>query len=460
VATRTRETHPIEIAEIRAKPEFGRIGITLCPGKKDSAAMTGGWARDVAIDVAAIRQWGAAAVVTLIEDHEVEKLQVRGLGDDVRRNHMEWLHLPVRDVSTPSTLFTGQWEQVSEGVRARIRDGFDVVVHCKGGLGRAGMIAASLLVELGVEPERAISEARSVRPGAIQTAEQASFVRQQRFVPEKQPSTSAEAIEDRAMGALLGLAVGDAVGTTLEFKARDTYPQLTDMVGGGPFKLQPGQWTDDTAMALALADTLLERGDLNEQDLMARFFEWREKGTYSCTGRCFDIGVTTSAAVSRWKRTGEAHSGSTEPNTAGNGSLMRLSPVAVRYWRDRPKLRDVAARQSKTTHAAPEAVDGCVAFAEMIADAIEGKPRSEVLRARPEPYAGTIDQIVKGSWRGKSREEIRSSGYVAHSLEASVWSVGRTGDFRAAVLTAANLGDDADTTGAITGLGIVQPEEP
>ena len=124
-----------------------------------------------------------------------------------------------------------------------------------------------------------------------------------RPVPERQPPTTTEAIRDRAIGALLGLAVGDAVGTTLEFKARDTYPPLTDMVGGGPFGLKPGQWTDDTAMALALADSLAERGGLDEQDLLARFSDWWRNGTYSCTGRCFDIGGTTAQAIARWERT-------------------------------------------------------------------------------------------------------------------------------------------------------------
>jgi ADP-ribosyl-[dinitrogen reductase] hydrolase len=259
------------------------------------------------------------------------------------------------------------------------------------------------------------------------------------------------------VGCLLGLAVGDAVGTTLEFKVRDSYPPRTDMVGGGPFGLRPGEWTDDTAMALALADSLAAHPDLNEADLMRRFTEWHEQGTYSCTGTCFDIGITTRQALARWKGTGNPIAGSTDPNTAGNGSLMRLAPVAVRHWRDRAPLRNVAARQSRTTHAAPEAVDACVAWAEVLADAIAGLKRSEVLRARVDlggavgPLAGAFGSILAGSWRGKDRQTIRSSGYVAHSLEASLWSVGSTGGFSSAVLRAANLGEDADTTAAITG---------
>ena len=130
---------------------------------------------------------------------------------------------------------------------------------------------------------------------------------------------------------------------------------------------------------------------------------------------------------------------------------MRLAPVAIRFWQDRAILSDVAARQSATTHAVPEAMDACVAFAEVLADAIQGQPRSEVLRDRAGPYAGAIGPIMAGSWRGKRRNQIHASGYVAHSLEASLWAVSRTGSFEEAVLLAANLGDDADTTAAITG---------
>lgn len=256
---------------------------------------------------------------------------------------------------------------------------------------------------------------------------------------------------DRAIGALLGLAIGDAVGTTLEFSRRDSEPPLTDMVGGGPFGLEAGEWTDDTSMALALADSLLVCADLDEADLMRRFVSWMDHGEYSVLDRCFDIGVTTRQALARWKSNGDPVAGSTALDTAGNGSLMRLAPVAVLHWRNRTRLHDVAARQSAVTHAAPEAVDACVAFADVLADAIAGLPLDTVLRDRAEPYAGTIAAIMRGSWRGKQRDDIRSSGYVAHSLEAALWCVARTTNFAEAVLLAANLGDDADTTAAITG---------
>jgi ADP-ribosyl-[dinitrogen reductase] hydrolase len=362
---------------------------------------------------------------------------------------MDWLHLPIADVSTPGPAFERSWARQGEGIRARLRDGFSVVVHCKGGLGRAGMIAAKLLVELGHSRDSAISKVREARPGAIETPAQVDYVRAQHAVTEHQPSKCAEAIRDRAVGAMVGLAVGDAVGTTLEFKSRDSYAYLTDMVGGGPFHLKPGEWTDDTSMALAIAASLLDQPDLDPLDLMQRFVSWREHGEYSCG--CKDIGITVSSALSRFQRTGDPSAGSTDPMSAGNGSLMRLAPVAIVHWSDRRRLADVAARQSRTTHGAAEAVDACVAFAHVLADAISGKPRSIVMAARANDYAGAVNNIMAGSWRGKRRAQIKSSGYVAHSLEAALWCVGRTADFRSAILLAANLGEDADTTAAIAG---------
>jgi len=449
ITIKTSLTHPLQIAEVPAAS--GTIGITFCPGKQQHSAFSGQWQRDLALDLDVIRDWGAAAVVTLIEGHELKALEVEGLGRAVEDRHMSWFHLPIRDVAVPCERFEVQWVEAGEALRSLLRHGFKVLVHCKGGLGRAGTVAARLMVELGAYPVEAIATVQAARPGAIETEAQRQHVLAAKPVPERLPDTSAEAIRDRAIGALLGLAVGDAVGTTLEFKARDSYPRLTDMVGGGPFRLKPGQWTDDTSMALALADSLVACGQLDERDLMERFCRWHEEGAYSSTGTCFDIGITTRQALLRFRKTGNPIAGSTDPNTAGNGSLMRLAPVAIRFHRDRAKLRDAAARQSRTTHTAPEAVDACVVYAEMLADAIEGRPVSAVLQGHQGNWAGAVAKIAAGSWRGKPRHQIRASGYVAHSLEASLWSVARSNTFAEAVLLAANLGEDADTTAAITG---------
>jgi ADP-ribosyl-[dinitrogen reductase] hydrolase len=262
---------------------------------------------------------------------------------------------------------------------------------------------------------------------------------------------------DRAAGALVGLAVGDAIGTTVEFRPRGTFTPLTDMVGGGPFGLLPGQWTDDTSMALCLGDSLLACGGTDQRDQMERYVRWWRRGYNSSTGRCFDIGTTTAIALQSFINTGNPVAGSKNPNTAGNGCLMRLAPVAIRYGRhDRMDLAFAARHSSETTHAAQECVDATMVFCRMLASAIDGASKSAILEGHnpadfPGELTGKIKAIAAGGYRSKTRDQIRGSGYVVDALEAALWCFWHTGTFADAVLMAANLGDDADTTAAITG---------
>ena len=174
---RTSLTHPLQIAVVTAGPDFGRVGITFCPGKYDRHAMSGYWDRDLELDLDAVRDWGAAAVVTLLEPKELTMLRVERLGEEVIRRNIRWFHLPIVDVSIPDEKFEREWAIVGEELRSMLRRRLDVLVHCRGGLGRAGTIAARLLVELGMAPARAIANVRAVRPGAIETADQEKFVR-------------------------------------------------------------------------------------------------------------------------------------------------------------------------------------------------------------------------------------------------------------------------------------------
>ena len=256
-------------------------------------------------------------------------------------------------------------------------------------------------------------------------------------------------VVDRATGAFLGLAVGDALGTPLEFSSRDSLPRQTEMTGGGPFALEPGQWTDDTAMALALADSLLRRSRLDPGDLMGRFVAWWRYGQYSCTGACFDIGTLTAEALARFEASGEVFAGALHERSAGNGSLMRLAPAVLATLDDPDALDRVARDQGRTTHGAPQAVDACALFAAMLREAILGL--ADPLAPRRFDGHETIAAIAAGGWRGKPREAIRSSGYVVDTLEAALWAVGATDSFEEALILAVNLGDDADTVGAVTG---------
>ena len=159
---------------------LGRIGISFCPGKWQMAAMTGAWARDLEVDLDAVVAWGALAVVTLVVADELIALRVENMGAAVAARGMRWFHLPIPDVTAPGPRFEAAWADAGPVLRGMLRNGGDVFVHCKGGLGRAGTVAARLLVELGVDPEQAIADVRAARVGAIQVGAQEAYVRRQR----------------------------------------------------------------------------------------------------------------------------------------------------------------------------------------------------------------------------------------------------------------------------------------
>lgn len=222
---------------------------------------------------------------------------------------------------------------------------------------------------------------------------------------------------DHACGALLGLACGDALGTSVELAPRGSFEPLTDMVGAGPFGLRPSEWTDDTSMALCLAESLLERGGFDPPDQMERYVRWWREGHLSSTGRCFDIGGTVCAALERFASTGEPFAGSTDPYAAGNGSLMRLAPVALFYAPDVASAVHHAGESSRTTHGAREAVDACRLQALLLVRALAGTGREAMLdgaRAELEeltgqPLAPKIAALAEGTWRGRSEDELRGT---------------------------------------------------
>ena len=267
---------------------------------------------------------------------------------------------------------------------------------------------------------------------------------------------------DRFRGCLLGLAAGDALGTTLEFEMPGTFEPIDDMVGGGPFGLEPGQWTDDTSMALCLAASLIETGGFDPRDQMERYVRWWRHGYMSSKGPgpALDIGNTTRRALADFERTGDPYSGPIDAGAAGNGSLMRLAPVPMYFAGNPAEAIDRSADSSRTTHGADEAVDACRYFASLLVGALTGEEKETLLSARyssveglweREPLSSKITDVADGSFKRREPPEIRGTGYVADALEAALWAFHRSHDFREGALMAANLGDDADTTAAIYG---------
>ena len=193
---------------------------------------------------------------------------------------------------------------------------------------------------------------------------------------------------DRYRGCLLGLAAGDALGTTLEFQRAGSFDPIDDMVGGGPFGLAPGQWTDDTSMALCLAASLIESPGFDAADQMDRYLRWMREGYMSSTGTCFDIGNTVRAALLRFERTSETYSGPTDPWFAGDGSLMGLAPVPMFFARNLETAIRMSEESSRPTHETPVCVDACRCFGGLIVRALQGEPKEVLPSTRYSPVDG------------------------------------------------------------------------
>lgn len=256
-----------------------------------------------------------------------------------------------------------------------------------------------------------------------------------------------ESLQDRHLGALLGLAVGDALGAQVEFQPKGSFPPVSQMEGGGPHGLPPGAWTDDTSMALCLAESLLEKG-FDPRDQMARYLRWYREGYLSPKGYCFDIGSATRQALERFARTGDPLAGDEEG--AGNGPLMRLAPLVLAY-RQSPELLRLARLSARTTHGAREALEATLVLAWLLREALEGASKEVLLRM--EPLRGldlhpAVRRVVEG---GFWEEPPEGPGYAPGTLEAALHAFATTSSFREGMLRAVNLGGDADTVGAVYG---------
>jgi len=244
-------------------------------------------------------------------------------------------------------------------------------------------------------------------------------------------------LEDRAVGALVGLAVGDALGTSVEFMSRGQFVPVTDMRGGGVYQLAPGEWTDDTSMALALGEAMLQDPSLSDPSFaMNRWVNWYHYGMYSHNGRCFDIGRQTAEALTKWAESTKL--ASEDSDAAGNGCIMRLAPIVLANLSKPGQLRDVARRQSDLTHRNAKCRDVSERLANLIAACIFGE-NSNINKHIPPEISARVERDVK------------STGYVEDTFEAALWAFAPQDGFENIVLRAVNLGDDADTVGAVAG---------
>lgn len=269
-------------------------------------------------------------------------------------------------------------------------------------------------------------------------------------------------LKDRALGTMIGLAVGDALGAPVEFLDRGTFPFITSYRFGGKFHLPAGAYTDDTAMALCLADSLVQCKGTNQTHQLETYLKWLNEGYMSSTGKAVGCGKNTYLALLHFMRTGQSECGNPKmKRRAGNGSLMRIAPVALFYAGDLKEAMNMAEKSSYTTHGLKICADACRIYVGLIIGALEGRPKEELLSKEYFEYLCSFDQnykydllietVMNGSYKTKTISEISSSGYVIHTLEASLWVFYNSNNFNEGVLMAVNLGNDADTVGAVYG---------
>jgi ADP-ribosyl-[dinitrogen reductase] hydrolase len=225
------------------------------------------------------------------------------------------------------------------------------------------------------------------------------------------------------------------------------------MVGGGPFRLNPGEWTDDTSMALCLAASLVELGRFDPHDQMRRYCKWMREGYLSSNGRCFDIGNTVRNALFRFQQNGEPFSGSVHPASAGNGCIMRLAPVPMFFYPDRKTVIEMSGESSRTTHGAETCVEASQLLGGILFQALSGAKKEDILSGHGviDIISDEVESIAQGAYFSKSVQEIEGSGYVVRCLEAALWCFWQTTSFEDAILRVVNLGGDTDTTAAACG---------
>lgn len=259
-------------------------------------------------------------------------------------------------------------------------------------------------------------------------------------------------LKNRYRGCLVGLAVGDALGVPLEFSKRGYLPKVTEMIGQGPFHLQPGEWTDDTSMALCLAQSLIECNGFDAKDQMEKYVNWMQTGYMSSNGRCFDIGNATKESVGRYLKFGNPYAGNTDESSCGNGSIMRLAPIPMLY-RKNPDFWHFSENLSRTTHGHIRCMDSCVYLSMVIIRALNGEPKDRLLRANDcgPRLCSEVSNISSGNYKNKTEDQIKSTGYVIDTLEAALWAFYTTNTFEDGCIKVVNLGDDSDTVGAVYG---------
>ncbi len=404
-----------------------------------------------------------------------------------------YLRRPIRDQQVPRRV--AQMRRIQDEIASALAAGHKVYVHCRAGIGRTGTVAGCFLVEQGRDGEQALSElnllwteqcARAASwPTIPQTREQASYVcewtprralsararRAAALAPAMTSVASGEILDtlaftdrdlapvrqlrERFQGALQGLAVGDALAAATQFRRAGSFAPVGDLLGGGPFDLPRGAWSDDTAMALCLAESLIERSGFDAADQLARYTRWQREGYLSATGQCLGITAASARALAAAQWRGRPLSESGDPAALESESLSRVAPIVLHFFARPEEAVALAADAARLTTHSPLVLDACRLLAAMLHAALRGESRERVLApdravfgAHPlrEPVAAILTRGL-----GAKYEPPAADGGALAVLELARACLAGSANFREGALRAVNLGGDSDVIGAVYG---------
>jgi ADP-ribosylglycohydrolase len=365
---------------------------------------------------------------------------------------IQYLRRSILDHGTPTD--PALMAEILDCLHRALREGRVIYLHCRAGIGRTGTVVGCLLSERGYPGQQALSElnrlwrqsARSeLWPTVPETAAQAEYVCLWTRLPSGEsdplldPSTltAARGLRERFQGTLLGLAAGDAIAVATQHRRPGRFTPVGDMLGGGPFDLPRGGWSDDTAMALCLAESLLERDGFDARDQVARYRRWQQEGYLSATGHCVGITARTARALALASWRGQPFSGTHDPGVLDPESLSRVAPVAMYFFAQGPAFAaEQAAEAARPTCQAPPVLASCRALAQALHAALSARPKSAILAA---------------ARAGAATAAADPPGGAPGALAAALEAFEQTANFRDAVLAAANLGGDSDVVSAVCG---------
>lgn len=369
--------------------------------------------------------------------------------------HITREQYPIIDGSVPSEV---QMVAILRAIDAAVSRGEGVYIHCWGGFGRTGMVVACWYKRQEPSGAAALKRLQQSRYAIKSSRPSPDYSVQVGFVMRWQEpdATSADVWlqwRRRFRGAILGAAIGDAMGVTNEMLDRTNTVSLDQLVGGGICDVAPGGWTDDTAMVLCVSESLIAKHGFDAHDQMDRFVRWWRYGYMTCAGRTYDVGNTTRLALFSYIQTGDPFSGVQSSHSAGNGALSRVAPIGLYYAAQPDVIDQVAMYSSMLTHATIHSIDACRFVAWMVAQFVSGVAKHDALRT-PWPYSPLctdIAAIASGSYRDRTLEQLNASSYVVDMLEIVMWALYTYDDFASGLCALSDAGGLTTTSCSIYG---------